>query len=338
MCDDFYQLLGLTPDTATPEDIKANYRKLALRYHPDRNPGDAKAEEMFKLITEAYATLSDPTKRADYDKSHNFGFAEAPYPFFDFTFRPSKSLWSPWPGDDIPITIELSFIQSLRGVNHYPLHITREVDCPKCSGRCARKTESCSRCHGTGRILDRTMMPQMCPVCNGRGALLTDPCDACSGLGRIIIDGELLIDIPCGVNNGSILRTALAGNGGHLGGQDGDLYSTIRIKNDSPYHREQQTLILKMKVPPETLILGGEVEVPLPLGGTQKHTVPPCSANNWSFAIPNHGVPRVGDFNHRGMLLVVLEAEFPTALTAEEEKLLKEYADLRSVNTAQASN
>jgi molecular chaperone DnaJ len=332
MTDDFYQLLGLTPDTATPEDIKANYRKLAMRWHPDKNGGSKQATDMFAKINEAYATLSNPARKAEYDRKHNFSDSAFDFrPFFSFTFSNApRTRWEPWPGEDISIALELDFLQSLRGVTDHPIHITREVDCPKCKGRCADKVTPCERCGGTGKVVDpRTMLPQACPFCKGVGAHMVNPCNACSGLGRILVQEDLRINIPCGVNNGSILRTALAGNGGHLGGQDGDLYSTIRIKNDSPYHREQQTLILKMKVPPETLILGGEVEVPLPLGGKQKQIIPPCSSNNWSFAIPGHGMPKVGDFNHRGMLLVVLEADFPSKLTDEEERALKAYAEIR---------
>lgn len=339
----YYQLLGLTPDTATPEDIKANYRKLARQWHPDLNGGSKEATDMTALLNEAYATLSDPAKKAEYDRQNNFADAMFEFrPFFagfSFTNHPIHSRWEPWPGDDISIGIEINFLQSLRGVKDYPLHITRECDCPQCKGRGGDKVTPCERCGSTGKVVDpRTMLPQECPICGGIGAHVTNPCKVCSGLGRVLVNEDININIPCGVNNGSILRTALAGHGGHLGGADGDVYSTIRIKNDSPYHREQQTLILKMKVPPETLILGGEVEVPLPLGGKQKQIIPPCSANNWSFAIPNHGVPRIDDFNHRGMLLVVLEAEFPGKLTNEEEEALKHYAEIRKKSKQDAGS
>ena len=337
----YYQLLGLTPDTATPEDIKANYRKLARQWHPDLNGGSKKATDMTALLNEAYATLSDPAKKAEYDRQNNFADATFDFkPFFGFSFtnHPVRSRWEAWPGDDTSIGIEITFLQSLRGVKDYPLHITRECDCPQCKGKGGDKIDLCDRCGATGKVVDpRTMLPQECPACGGIGAHLTNPCKVCSGLGRVLVSEDININIPCGVNNGSILRTACAGHGGHLGGADGDVYSTIRLRNDSPYHREQQTLILKMKVPPETLILGGEVDVPLPLGGKQKQIVPPCSANNWSFAIPGHGVPAIGNFNRRGMLLVVLEADFPMALSPDEEKLLKEYAHLRATHAQETS-
>ena len=327
----YYQLLGLTPDTATPEDIKANYRKLARQWHPDLNGGSKQASDMTALLNEAYETLSDPAKKAEYDSKYDFtdSIGERPFPGFQFGHRAFHPRWEPWPGDDISVAIEISFLQSLRGVKDYPVHISRECDCPKCGGRCADKAVQCDRCAGTGKVMDASMIPQPCPKCNGVGATLTNPCKVCSGLGRVLINEDVRIDIPCGVNHGSILRTPGAGNGGHLGGASGDVYSTIRIKNDSPYHREQQTLILKMKVPPETLILGGEVEVPLPLGGSEKHRIPPCSSNNWSFAIPGHGVPKIGVPNRRGLLLVALEADFPTKLTDEEERALREYAEIR---------
>lgn len=329
----YYQLLGLTPDTATAEDIKVNYRKLAMRWHPDHNPGDKTAEETFKRITEAYEVLSDSEKKAEYDRKNNFADATFDFkPFFGFSFTdyPMRGRWESWPGADISIAIEISFLQSLRGVKDYPLHITRECDCPQCKGKGAEKADLCERCAGSGRVVDhRTMLPQDCPTCGGLGAKLTNVCETCSGLGRLLVSDEIKIDIPCGVNNGSILRTPSVGHGSHLSGPNGDVYSTIHIKNDSPYRREQQTLILKMKVPPETLILGGSIDVPLPLGGTQKQTIPPCCSNNWSFAIAGHGVPAIGNPNRRGMLLVVLEAEFPDKISDEEERLLKEYAEIR---------
>lgn len=332
--DNYYQILGLTPDTATADDIKANYRKLAMRWHPDKNNGSKQASEMFARINEAYSTLSDAAKKAEYDLTHNFSdsVGERPFYGFHFNYRTNHSRWEKWNGDDISIGIEIGFLQSLRGVNGFPLHVTRECDCPKCRGTCAERAVPCERCAGTGKVVDRSMIPQPCPNCNGVGAILTNPCEVCSGLGRVIVSEDVRIDIPCGINHGSILRTAFAGNGGHLGGQAGDVYSTVHIKNDSPYHREQQTLILKMKVPPETLILGGEVEVPLPLGGVEKKIIPPCSSNNWSFAIPGHGVPKIGIPNRRGILVVSLEADFPSKLTEEEEKVLKEYAKIRKKN------
>ena len=343
--NNYYWILGLSPDTATLDDIKANFRKLAKRWHPDVNHGSKEAEEMMLKLQEAYSTLSDPVKKAEYDKKFNFEDANLGFetPFVQTVIHNVRDSVNPIKekdGSDVSFTVEVSFKDALWGCKHWNVTYNRECDCPRCHGYASSLGRSgvslCQRCAGLGKITKPaqngvlgSLVTETCPDCAGKSFIVKDPCSICNGLGRIIVPTDVDLEIPAGVNNGTILRVVGMGHMGHLNKWNGDFYANIKVVNDTIYHREGSNLFLKLKVPVETLILGGEVEIPLPLGGSQKENIPPLRPGHWSFAIAGHGMPIIGKKGKRGNLVVSLEAEFPDILNDEEKCILESYAKKR---------
>lgn len=349
---DYYQILGVSRD-ADEKEIKAAYRKLARKYHPDVNPGDKAAEEKFKQINEAYQVLSDPEKRAAYDRygeqwqayqrmreqyGDNFqpGGFEAPFGFEDFNEFIQNLLRS---GDfegglrvqraprDIEQTLEISLQDAIRGAKR-TIQISEEEPCRTCgsTGVAPNRRQSCRACGGTGRRRFGLFGLEMhCDECDGTG-VVGAPCPTCRGKGVVPRVRTLTVNIPAGVAEGQRLRLAGEGAAG-ANGQRGDLYLRLKIAPDPRFERKGDDLYTEVDIDYLTAILGGEVEVATP-HGTVTMRVPASTQSGTRFRLTGKGLPlgkgRTGDLYARARITV------PKQLSARERELLEELRRLRA--------
>lgn len=336
---DYYQILGVDRN-ATDDEIKRAYRRLAMKYHPDRCSGDKEAEEKFKEINEAYEVLSDPEKRARYD---NFGYAGGHGGFeggfgvdfhdlFDDLFseffgtsRRSRSR----PGEDLHYNIELEFEEAVTGVEK-KITIPRKAVCPICHGRRARPGTSpavCRSCGGKGQVTFQQgffRISRTCSTCGGEGSVITTPCDRCKGKGEIQTERTITVKIPAGVDTGTRIRVEGEGEPGIRGGPPGDLYLYINVKPHPIFRREGNDLICEVPISFPQAALGCEIDVPT-LEGKVKLKIPPGTQTGQSFRFRGKGVPAPGR-HKRGDLHVVVRIETPTKLTRRQRELLEEFA------------
>ncbi len=348
---DYYDILGVSRN-ATQEEIKSAYRKLALKYHPDRNKDDPQAEEKFKEATEAYEVLSDPEKRSIYDKygkeglngtgfgSQGFGYKA--YTDFSDIFSEFSSIFDEIfgggfrhsggeytrRGADLRYNLEISLEDAALG-KEITVEIPRKEICDECNGSGAKKgtrPQICSFCHGSGRV--RTTqgffsVTSTCPQCKGSGKIVRDHCPKCSGEGLITRTRKLNIKIPPGVENGSKIRIKGEGEASQHGGTYGDLYVFIYIKKHPIFERQGDDLVVKVSIPITTAILGGEIDVPLIDGKKAKLKIPPGTQNNQIFRIRNKGMPIMGS-SSKGDQLVIVNVHIPDKLSSRAKELIKE--------------
>ncbi|GER93324.1 molecular chaperone DnaJ [hot springs metagenome] len=302
---DYYQILGVSKD-ASQDEIKKAFRRLARKYHPDLNPGDKTAEEKFKEINEAYAVLSDPQKRAEYDRAgttfeqfagfegfKGFDFSEA----FDFgdifgdifgtRFGATEHYAK---GEDIIMSIELSLEDAFAGLTR-PISITRTIICDVCKGTGAEAYQTCSLCKGTGKIQTAKgffKIAQTCPECHGTGKKITSICKKCGGKGKIVYTESLKVKIPSGVDNGSIVKLKGMGNAGIGGGPAGDLLLEITIKPHPVFKRKGDDIYVQLPVTFGEAVLGAKVEVPT-IDGTAVMKIPPGTQGGQRFKLSGKG-------------------------------------------------
>lgn len=272
---DYYKILNVSRD-ATQDEIKKAFRKLARKYHPDLNPGDKSAEERFKEINEAYAVLSDPQKRKEYDDYgttfegfegfKNYDFKET----FDFgdifgdlfsSFRRGSSYLK---GEDIYVGIELTMEEAFKGVTK-PITYSRYVNCEACNGTGAENHDKCAKCNGSGSLKISKgffRMSQSCPECGGTGIKHSTSCKRCMGKGKILQTETLNVKIPAGVDNGSVVKIAGKGNAGSGDGPAGDLHLEVTLKPHPIFKREGDDIYIQLPVTVGEAMLGGKVEVP----------------------------------------------------------------------------
>ncbi len=357
MAKDYYELLGVSK-TATPEELKKAYRKLAIKYHPDKNPGNKEAEDKFKEISQAYDVLSDPNKRSRYDQfgpdafssaagaggGGGGGFRDASDIFsqvfgggfggFSDIFgggggRQRHNPNAPEQGSDLRYNLEIDFEDAVFGVEKN-LTIPRQVTCNECGGSgCEKgyKPKTCDRCHGSGHVTVSQgffSMSQPCPTCRGTGHIIEKPCRKCHGQGRVQETKTLPVRIPPGVDTGSRLRVAGEGEGGVRGGPAGDLYVVIHVRPSAVFEREGNNLYCQVPTSFATAALGGVIEVPTVSGGT-KMKVPAGTQNGAILRIKGKGMPNLRG-GGRGDLHVAIQIEVPKKLSGEQEKLLKAFA------------
>lgn len=347
---DFYETLGVSKG-ADDKELKSAFRKLAMQFHPDRNPDDASAEQRFKEINEAYECLKDPQKRAAYDRfghaafeaggmggGQGFGpggFADIFEDIFgDMMGRRGRSSGGRERGADLRYNMEITLEEAFTGKTAQ-IHVPTSVTCDECSGSGARpgtQPVTCSMCSGTGRVrasqgffsIERT-----CPQCQGRGQTIQDPCPKCSGQGRITEERSLSVNIPAGIEDGTRIRLAGEGEAGLRGGPSGDLYIFLSTRPHELFQRDGADLFCKVPISMTSAALGGSFEVAT-LDGTQTRVkVPEGTQNGKQFRLRGKGMPvlrqpTVGD------LYIQVSIETPQNLTRRQRELLEEFERISS--------
>ena len=346
---DYYEILGVSR-TATEQEIKSAYRKLALQFHPDRNPGDKAAEEKFKEAAEAYAILADTDKRHMYDRFGHAGLGGAATGGFDPTvftgfedilgglgdifgfsdvFSGGRRRGGPQRGADLRYDLEISFEEAARGTET-SIQIPRQETCEACSGSGAApgtKATACPQCHGRGQLRYQQgffTVARTCGQCRGSGSVVAKPCPSCRGAGRVPKERKLTVRIPAGIATGQRMRIGGEGEAGAAGGPAGDLYVVIHVQDHPFFQRDGNDLYCEIPVNFPTLALGGEITIPT-LDGDQTLKVPDGTQTGAAFRVRGHGMPDVGG-RGRGDLIVTLKVSTPKKLSRDQKKLLEQLA------------
>lgn len=342
---DYYEVLNVAR-TADGDTIKRSYRKLAMKYHPDRNPGDTQAEQNFKEASQAYEVLSDPDKRQRYDRygheglrgtsGHDFSNMDASDIFSMFGFGDALEQMfgggrrsGPSRGYSLETQTEITLEEVATGVDR-TIEFTRRDHCPTCSGNGAKpgtKPTQCVTCGGAGKIQRGGGMFRMittCPACQGQGQVYKEKCSTCKGSGQQPKKRVLSVKIPAGIHDGQAIRVADEGEPGPQGGQRGDLHVVVHVKEHTLFSREDDHLILKMPISFSQAALGATISVPT-LEGEEEVTIKPGTQHGQILQIHGKGLPdlRTGQ---KGDLAIVVLIEVPTKLTEEQTKLLRDFA------------
>ena len=343
---DYYEVLGISTD-ASDSDVKSAYRKLALRYHPDKNPGDHHAEEQFKEAAEAYSVLSDPEKRARYDRFGHAGlqggfsgfdpatfgdFGDILGEFFGFgdTFGTRRRGGSER-GADLRYDLKVSFREAAFGLKT-KIKIPREDTCQSCQGNGTapgKSAATCPTCHGTGQVRYQQgffSISRTCSQCHGGGKIIQDPCKACQGRGRVRKEKVLEVKIPAGVDNGARLRIQGEGEAGLHGGQAGDLYVVIYVEEHPFFQRQGSNIYCQVPIGIAQAVLGGEISVPT-LEGEERLKIPEGTQSGSVFRMRNKGVVNLGE-RGRGDQYVTVNIVVPTKLTREQREVFVQLAEL----------
>ena len=353
---DYYEVLGLSKD-ASAEDIKKAYRKSAMKYHPDRNPGDKNAEEKFKEVGEAYEVLSDPDKKARYDQygfagvDPNFGggggyggggfsgfgdFGDLGDIFGEFfgggaARSRGSGQNAPRRGENVMARLELTFEEAAFGCEK-EVAAQRIENCASCSGSGSADgvIETCQQCRGTGQVrsVQSFMGMQMqstttCPTCGGKGKVIKTPCTVCRGKGKVRRTNRVKVKIPAGVDAGQSVRVRGEGCVGSNGGPNGDLLVEIGIKRHPIFTRENYDVLCEVPITFTQAALGAEIEVPT-LDGKVKFEIPEGTQTGKEFVLRDKGIPEVGNSRRRGNHRFTVVVETPTRLTREQKELLRQ--------------
>ncbi len=346
---DYYEILGV--DRSVDEQgLKSAYRKLALKYHPDRNPGDKEAEEKFKEAAEAYSVLSDPQKRAAYDRYGHAGLQGGgvsgfdPSVFADFSDilgdffgfgdlfgSPRRQRNRPMRGEDVRYDLEIDFEDAIRGKS-VDIQVPQLVTCDRCHGSGAEPkdgTVTCSVCRGRGEVVYQQgflSIRRTCSQCGGAGRIVRRPCQECRGEGHRRIDRKLRVNIPPGVDDGTRVRLAGEGRPGVNGGPPGDLYVFLHVKEHPVFQRQGNDLYCVLPINVAQAALGAKVDI-LTFDGLQTIQIPEGVQHGERIRLRGLGVPDV-DGRGRGDLYVQIEVRIPTKLTREQRKLFEQLRDL----------
>ncbi|MCD8360662.1 MAG: molecular chaperone DnaJ [Acidaminococcaceae bacterium] len=361
---DYYDVLGVSK-TATADEIKKAYRKLARQYHPDVNKDNLEAAEKFKEASEAYSVLSDEQKRAQYDQFGHAAFGNGGAGgaggfggfegfggfggggmkdifdmFFDGQGRGSRGFNAgPQRGADLRFDLEITFEEAAFGLER-EISLYRDEQCPHCHGNGAgpgSKVETCPECHGSGeiRFTQNTMFGQMtnvrpCPKCHGEGKIISEPCKECRGQGTVKNNKKLKVKIPAGVDNGSRLRVAGEGEAGAKGGPSGDLYVYLYVKPHKFFERDGTTVYCEVPINIVQATLGAEIKVPT-LDGQVVMKVPEGTQSGKVLRLKGKGIPRLRN-GTRGDQLVRIKVVVPQKLNEKQKDALRKFAEISKDN------
>jgi molecular chaperone DnaJ len=355
---DYYEVLGASRG-ASEDELKKAYRKKAVKYHPDKNPGDAAAEAKFKEISEAYDVLKDGEKRAAYDRYGHAAFQQGgmgraggaggqhdPFDIFreafggrggggggifdEFFGGGQGSGGGAAHGSDLRYDLEITLEEAAKGVEK-EIKYRRPVECKKCSGSGAEPGSSqvtCATCGGTGQVTSNRgfiNFRQVCPDCSGTGKRIEKPCSECRGEGRVMDSSSVKVRIPAGVASGSKLRSAGKGEAGQLGGQAGDLYIVIHVAEHELFERHNDDLYCEIPIKFTLAALGGSINVPT-LFGKGSLKIPTGTQSGTTFRLRQQGIQNLRG-SGKGDLLIRVHVEVPTKLTEEQKSKLEDFAD-----------
>lgn len=349
---DYYETLGVGK-TASADELKKAYRKSAMQYHPDRNPGDEEAERRFKEVNEAYEVLKDDQKRAAYDRfghaafesggggdrggagAGGFGFGGGFADIFDEVFgefmNSGRQRRGSGRGADLRYDLEISLEEAFGG-RKTSIKVPSTVVCGHCNGTGAEPGSSpivCPACNGIGKIRAQQgffTIERTCPTCGGAGKIIPNPCTACSGSGRLQKEKTLDVNIPAGVEDGTRIRLSGEGEAGVRGGSSGDLYIFLSIRPHRFFKRESQDLHVRVPLPMTTAALGGSIEVPTIEGGRARVTIPGGTQSGHQFRLRGKGMTVLRQ-KVRGDQFVDIVVETPVNLTAKQKELLKQFEE-----------
>lgn len=346
---DYYEILGVERQAGSDE-IKKGYRKLAMKYHPDRNPGDSEAENAFKECTEAYEVLSDGQKRQIYDAYGHDGLKNSGYSGpgnFEDVFSSFGDIFGdlfgfgsgrtqtrrngPAAGNDLRYDITITFMEAVHGTSK-EVELTRRDTCWTCEGSGCRpgyKKETCTSCNGRGQVIRSQGFFQVsstCPHCHGEGQIVTHPCDDCSGSGLVAKTKKVAIKIPAGVDTGARMRLKNEGEGGRRGGPSGDLYVVIEVEPHDFFQREGDIIYCRLPVSIVDAALGVKTEV-VTIHGKKKLTIPEGAQSGEIFTLRGEGAPSLRG-RGRGDMVIELKVITPKNLCEEQKKVLREFDTL----------
>ena len=351
MSQDFYEMLGCSR-TASPEDIKKAYRKLAMEHHPDRNQGNKDAEKKFKELSHAYDILKDPDKRAAYDRygaaafegghgpggpgmnGQDFDFGSVFGNIFDEMFGGARGGGRPGArgdtrGQDLRFNLEITLEQAYGGTEA-TVRVPSSVACETCHGSGAEagsKPQQCPTCKGHGRLRAQQgffTVERTCHTCNGAGQVIDKPCKSCAGQGRVRREKTLKVNIPAGVEDGTRIRLNGEGEAGTRGGPAGDLYVFLSVRRHHMFEREGADVHCRVPISMVQATLGGNIEVPTLDGKAARINIPAGAQNGHQFRLRAKGMPIVRS-TQRGDMYIEINVETPTNLTAKQKELLKEF-------------
>ncbi len=354
---DYYEVLQVER-TASDTELKASYRKLAMQYHPDRNPNNPDAEEKFKACSEAYQVLSDPDKRAAYDRYGHAGvgaagaagnpFAGGPFAqgdlgdifgdlfgeMFNMGSRGGRASRAQR-GRDIKFDLRLEFEESVFGIER-EINIRRAEACNDCSGTGSeggRQPETCQQCGGRGQIRTQQgffSVARTCPVCSGTGSVVRHPCKVCRGDGRVQREHKILVKVPAGVENETRIRYSGEGDAGKWGGPSGDLYVVLEVRAHKFFERDGDDLHCVMPISFPQAALGTELEIET-LHGPETLKVPEGTQSGKEFRLRGKGVPHL-NAHGRGDLIVEVRVQTPAKLTRQQKELMRQLSESMKVD------
>ncbi len=348
---DYYQVLGVEKG-ADDKALKSAYRKLAMKYHPDQNPGDGEAEAKFKEVGEAYAILSDADQRAAYDRFGHAAFENGgpgagggnpfgggdPGDIFQDIFSQvfggggGRRRGGPQRGSDLRYDMQVTLEEAFAGKDT-EIHVPSAATCQPCSGSGAEpgsSPETCETCGGAGRVRTQQgffTMERTCARCGGRGQTISKPCKTCRGAGQVQEDRTLAVKIPAGVESGMRIRLSGEGEPGAQGGPKGDLYIFVDVQEHDLFERDGPNLYCRTPVSMVCAALGGEVEIPTIDGARQRVTVPEGAQTGRKLRLRGKGMPSLRGSGQTGDLYIEMFVETPRNLSARQKEILREFCD-----------
>lgn len=348
---DYYEVLGVARN-ASADEIKKSYRKLAMQFHPDRNPGNKEAENKFKEATEAYEVLKDEQKKASYDQyghsaSSQGGGGGGGFDGFDFNDifsnfsdifgegggRQSRTRSSSIRGSDVRYNLEVSLSEAFGGATE-KVSFTIPSKCEPCNGSGSKngtKATQCQTCGGRGKVRAQQgffIVEKACTSCQGSGEIIKDPCGTCHGAGRVNKKRTLSVKIPAGVEDGSRIRLANEGEAGQRGGASGDLYVYVSVRKHDFFIRKGDDIHCEVPIKFTTAALGGAVEIPTIDGSKAKLQIPEGSQNHDQFRLKSKGMSVMNSGGRRGNMYVKINIETPVKLTNEEKELIQKLDEI----------